>query len=144
MLGARIYSGFTTQPRTARLARITWTCLVHQSRRPAAPSTLVLQPLHRRASAALELGSETLLGQDYQSDSIAGHHAYPVTPPPFPLLVSFLVQHHDDLIPMYYCLCFYCTNNMVEYEVLILGLKAAIFIMVKSIQIFNNSQSIMK
>lgn len=38
--------------------------------------------------------------------------------------------NQGDVIPMTYCLSFDCTNNMVEYEALILGLKAAILLKV--------------
>ena len=37
-----------------------------------------------------------------------------------------LISPQNDVIPMSYRLSFECTNNMVEYKALILGLKVAI------------------
>ena len=36
-------------------------------------------------------------------------------------------------------LCFNCTNNMVEYEACIMGLKAAIDLRIKSLTVFGDS-----
>ena len=36
-------------------------------------------------------------------------------------------------------LCFYCTNNMAEYEACILGLKASIDLRIKHLNIFGDS-----
>ena len=43
---------------------------------------------------------------------------------------------------MAYKLDFDCTNNMVEYEALILGLKAAINLKIKDIEIYGDSHLI--
>jgi len=48
-----------------------------------------------------------------------------------------LINPNGDVIPMSYRLSFDCTNNMEEYEALILGLKAKILMKVKRIKIFS-------
>lgn len=53
-----------------------------------------------------------------------------------------LISPKNNVIPMSYKLSFKCTNNMVEYEALILGLKATIEIGVTQLHIFGDSQLI--
>jgi len=53
-----------------------------------------------------------------------------------------LVSPTNELILMAYKLDFDCTNNMVEYEALILGLKAAINLKIKDIEIYGDSHLI--
>jgi len=55
-----------------------------------------------------------------------------------------LINPYGYVILMYYHLSFDCTNNMVEYEALVLGLKVAILLKVKRIKIFGDSELIMK
>jgi len=50
-----------------------------------------------------------------------------------------LISPQNYVIPMFYKLSFECTNNMVEYEALILQLKVAINIGVTWIQIYGDS-----
>lgn len=50
-----------------------------------------------------------------------------------------LISPQNDIIPMSYKLSFECTNNMVEYEALILGLKVAIEIGISWIHIYGDS-----
>ena len=50
-----------------------------------------------------------------------------------------LISPQNNVIPMSYKLSFKCTNNMVEYEALILGLKEAIKIGVTWLHIFGDS-----
>jgi len=50
-----------------------------------------------------------------------------------------LMSPHNNIIPMSYKLSFECTNNMAEYEALILGLKAAIEIGITQLHIFGDS-----
>jgi len=45
----------------------------------------------------------------------------------------------NDIIPMAYKLGFKCTNNMAEYEALILGLKIAISLNIKGLEIYSDS-----
>jgi len=40
---------------------------------------------------------------------------------------------------MAYKLAFDCTNNMVEYEALILGLKVVVILKIKNIEIYGDS-----
>jgi len=48
-----------------------------------------------------------------------------------------LISPHNNVIPMSYRLSFECTNNMVEYEAIILGLKVAIEIGISRIHIYS-------
>jgi len=50
-----------------------------------------------------------------------------------------LISPHNSVIPMSYILSFEFTNNMVEYEALILGLKVAIEIGVTHLHIYGDS-----
>jgi len=50
-----------------------------------------------------------------------------------------LISPQNNIIPMSYKLSFECTNNMAEYEALILGLKEAIEIVVTQLHIFGDS-----
>ena len=47
-----------------------------------------------------------------------------------------IINPYGDVIPMYYHLIFYYTNNIAKYEALILGLKVAIILNVKIINVF--------
>lgn len=51
-----------------------------------------------------------------------------------------LVSPTNQVIPMAYKIDFECTNNMVEYEALILGLKYIIILKFKDIEIYGDSQ----
>lgn len=50
-----------------------------------------------------------------------------------------LVSPRNEAIDMDYKLGFECTNNMVEYEALILGLKGAITLRIKDLEIYGDS-----
>ena len=52
----------------------------------------------------------------------------------------FLVSLTNQVIPMAYKLGFDFTNNMVEYEALILGLKATLVLKIKTLEIYNDSK----
>lgn len=53
-----------------------------------------------------------------------------------------LVSPTNEVIPMAYNLIFECTNTMEEYETLILGLKVAITLRIKDLDIYGDSQLI--
>ena len=53
-----------------------------------------------------------------------------------------LVSHTNQVIPIAYKLNFKCTNNMAEYEVLILGLKAILELKITNLVIYGDSQLI--
>lgn len=50
-----------------------------------------------------------------------------------------LISPQNGVIPISYKLSFECTNNMVEYEALILGLKEIIDIGVTHLHIYGDS-----
>lgn len=51
-----------------------------------------------------------------------------------------LVSPTNDVIPMAYKLGFECTNNMAEYEVLLLGLREAALLKIKELKIYGDSK----
>ncbi|KAH9296958.1 hypothetical protein KI387_028640, partial [Taxus chinensis] len=51
-----------------------------------------------------------------------------------------LIPLDSEPLHLSFKLYFDCTNNIVEYEALVLGLQAAIALDVKSINIFGDSQ----
>lgn len=51
-----------------------------------------------------------------------------------------LVSSSNEVIPMTYKLGFDCTNNMAEYEAIILGLKIAMVMEIKYLEIYDDSQ----
>lgn len=51
-----------------------------------------------------------------------------------------LVSPSNEVIPMAYKLGFECINNMVEYEDLILGLKVALVLKIKDLEIYGDLQ----
>lgn len=53
-----------------------------------------------------------------------------------------LISPKKKLIPLSYSLNFLCTNNIVEYEALIAGIKEALALNVKHLHIYGDSQSI--
>lgn len=50
-----------------------------------------------------------------------------------------LINPYGDVITLSYGLSFDCTNNMVDYKDLILGIKETILLKVQKIKIFDNS-----
>lgn len=51
-----------------------------------------------------------------------------------------MVSPTNQVIPIAYKLDFECTNNMAEYEALILGLKVVVALKIKDIEIYGDSQ----
>jgi len=51
-----------------------------------------------------------------------------------------LVTPHSDTIPKSYRLLFPCTNNIVEYEALVIGLKMAAEWQIKELHVYGDSQ----
>lgn len=51
-----------------------------------------------------------------------------------------LMSPQCGIIPMMYKLSFECINNMVEYEALILGLKAYTHFNIENLQVYGESQ----
>lgn len=58
--------------------------------------------------------------------------------------IIILIDPYSDVIPISYHLSFDCTNNMADYEAIILGMKVVILLKVKKIKIFGDSQLIVK
>ena len=54
------------------------------------------------------------------------------------------VTPQGDLIPKSYKISFYCTNNIIEYEGLVIGLHQAIRWSIKSLLVFGDSQLVIK
>lgn len=54
-------------------------------------------------------------------------------------VVIILVSPINQVITMAYKLYFECTNNMVEYEAFILGLKSIVLLKIKDIEIYGDS-----
>ncbi|KAH9295248.1 hypothetical protein KI387_038836, partial [Taxus chinensis] len=55
-----------------------------------------------------------------------------------------LIPPWETPIPLTYKLNFECTNNMVEYEALILGLETTVFLGVQILDIYGDSELIIK
>jgi len=51
-----------------------------------------------------------------------------------------LVSSKYEIIPMDYKLNFECSNNMIEYKALVLGLKIAINIGISKLKVYGDSQ----
>ena len=59
-----------------------------------------------------------------------------------------LISSHGDQIPRFVCLAFSnqfpTTNNIVEYEAYILGLKIALELMIKQMEVFGDSNLVLR